>query len=348
MSTLDVLLRNVSAEDINAYVRGLTTPADYFLTNTVFRERKINGVKFKTERSKRRVNAAKFRAYGTPTVLAKRQAERVINEGMLPPVGQTLEMDELAIILQNAARGQDEQDFVDKLYDDLDRHFESVKTAMEIANGQMLATGVVDLPGVGLDVNWQVPSANRPTAAVMWDQPTATPLSDEMAWLRYLKSIGAPRPEMVVTSERAIAVLASNLEYRAAFYNTPSGSTPSTTLSPADVNAVRARWSLPPVFAYDAQVWNDDKYMRTTPEGLWAMIPPNRSEWAETQYGVTAEQYELAGEENPGIVAQQEPGIFVTMEKKSNPVSFSTTANAVAMPVMYTPDIHIAATVLGA
>lgn len=346
MSTLDRLLRNVTAEDINAYVRGLPTPADYYLTQSVFRERFINSVKFRTERSKRRVNAAKFRSYGAPTVIAKRQAERVVNEGMLPPIGQTLDMDELAIILMNASRGQDDQDFIDKLYDDLDRHFESVKTAMEIAAGQMLATGVVDLPGIGLDVNWQVPTLNKPTAATPWDDPAATPLSDEMAWIRYLKSIGAPRPAEVVTSERALSLLASNLEYRAAFYNTPTGSTPSATLAPGDVNTVRARWNLPPVTPYDVQVWNDDKWVRTTPEGLWAMIPANRSEWGETQYGITAEQIELTGEDNPGVVAQQEPGIYVTMEKKSNPVQFSTTANAVAMPVMYSPDIHIAATVL--
>ncbi|MGY0065230.1 major capsid protein (plasmid) [Streptomyces sp. LZ34] len=348
MSTLDRLLRNVTPDDINAYVRGLITPEDYLLTRQIVPEKKINGVKFKTESSKRRVNAAKFRAWDAPNVIAKRQAERVVNEGMLPPVGQTLPMTELQIILASAARGADDQEFLDKLYDDLDRHFESVKTAMEIAAGELLTDGVVNLPGLGLDVNWNVPSANRPTAGVLWDQPTATPLTDEMAWIRYLKSIGAPRPVKVLTSERAVSVLASNVEYRGAFFNASSPeTTPSATLAPNEVNAVRARWNLPPVETYDVQVWTDDQYVRTIPENRWIMLPPNPSQWAETQYGITAEQLELEGGDNPGLVAQQEPGIYVSTEKTSNPVQFSTTASAVAMPVMYVPDIHISATVLG-
>ncbi|NJA59172.1 major capsid protein, partial [Streptomyces sp. NEAU-H3] len=165
MSTLDRLLRNVTPEDINAYINGQETPPEYTLTRSVVPERKIYGPKFRIESNKRRVNAAKFRAFDTPHALAKRQAERVVNEGMLPPVGQTLEMGELSLILFNARRGADDQEFIDALYDDLDRHFTSVKVAMEIAAGQLLANGVVDLPGVGLNVDWNVPDANKPVAA---------------------------------------------------------------------------------------------------------------------------------------------------------------------------------------
>ncbi|MFI9194156.1 major capsid protein [Streptomyces californicus] len=352
MSTLDRLLRNVTPEDINAYINGLPTPNQYALTQSVIPERKIYGPKFRIESNKRRINAAKFRAFDTPHALAKRQAERVVNEGMLPPVGQTLEMGELSLILFNARRGADDQEFIDQLYDDLERHFTSIKIAMEIAAGQLLSTGVVKLPGPDnggewLDVDWNVPTENKPVAAIPWDQDGALPLTDEQAWIRYLKSVGAPRPAKVITSERAAAVLASNLEYRTAFWNSSSpGTTPSTTLSPPDVNAVRARWSLPPIEIYDEQVWSDDEYVRVTPESLWAMVPPNPEQWAQTQYGVTAEQDNLDPGENPGLEAAREPGIYVSYEKKENPVHFSTTANAIAMPVLYVNNFHISATVL--
>lgn len=346
-TTLDRLLRNVTPEDINAYVNGQEIPPTFLLTRSVIPERKIFGPKFRIESASRRVNAAKFRAFDTPHALAKRHAERVVNEGMLPPVGQTLEMGELALILHNARRGADDQDFIDALYDDLDRHFLSVKIAEEIAAGELLATGKVTLHGVNLEVDWNVPDENMPVPTTPWDQEGATPLTDEMAWIRYLKSVGAPKPARVITSERAASVLASNVEYRMAFYNASSeATTPSTTLAPPDVNSVRARWNLPPIEIYDEQVWSDDAYVRTTPESLWAMVPPNPDMWAQTQYGVTAEQDNLDPGENPGILASQEPGIYVTYEKKENPVHFSTTANAIAMPVLYVNNFHIAATVL--
>ncbi|WP_331764846.1 major capsid protein [Streptomyces sp. NBC_01238] len=346
-TTLDRLLRNVTPEDLNVYINGLPIPNSYALTQSVIPERKIYGPKFRITSQQRRINAAKFRAYNTPHALAKRQAERVVNEGMLPSVGQTLDMDELSLILYHAKRGADDQDFIQALYDDLERHFTSIKIAMEIAAGELLTTGVVDLPGLGLDVDWNVPDENKPVAATPWDQEGAKPLTDEMAWIRYLKRVGAPKPARVITSERAASVLASNLEYRTAFWNSSSpATTPSTTLSPPDVNAVRARWNLPPIQIYDEQVWSDDQYIRTTPESLWAMVPPNPDQWAQTQYGVTAEQDNLDEGENPGIEAAREPGIYVSYEKKSNPVSLSTTANAIAMPVLYVNNFHISATVL--
>lgn len=346
-TTLDRLLRNVTPEDLNVYINGLPIPNSYALTQSVIPERKIFGPKFRIESNKRRINAAKFRAFDTPHALAKRQAERVVNEGMLPPVGQTLEMGELSLILHAAKRGADDQEFIQALYDDLERHFTSIKIAQEIAAGELLSTGVVNLPGVNLEVDWNVPAENKPVAATPWDQAGATPLTDEMAWIRYLKSVGAPKPARVITSERAASVLASNLEYRTAFWNSSSPeTTPSTTLSPPDVNAVRARWNLPPIEIYDEQVWSDDVYVRTTPESLWAMVPPNPDQWAQTQYGVTAEQDNLDTGDNPGLEAAQEPGIYVSYEKKSNPVQFSTTANAIAMPVLYVNNFHISATVL--
>ncbi len=96
---LDTLLRGVDAADLNAFARTMTTPADYELTRTVMPERRLNSVKFRIRSSKRRVNAAKFRAYDAQTAVARRQAERIITEGMLPPLGQKLVGGELEQIL---------------------------------------------------------------------------------------------------------------------------------------------------------------------------------------------------------------------------------------------------------
>lgn len=346
---LDLLLRELDAAEINAFVRALNTPADYLLTQQIVPERNINNIKFRTNSSKRRVNAAKFRVYDAPTALATRYAERVVNEGLLPPLGQTLPISEMETILFNISHGQDAADFIEKLYDDVERHFESIKTAQEIAAGKMLATGIVPLPGNGLDVNWNVPSANKPTAAILWDDPTATPLTNELAWLAYLKSTGAPRPARVITSSRARSHLASNQEYRASYYNTPiGGTTPTAMLAPDQVESVRARYNLPPITEYDVQVYDDEgNFVRVLPDDLWIMVPGiDARSWAETQYGLTAEAIQLSSGTNPALTAQQAPGIVVVTKVEDNPVQIYTRGAAVGMPVLYVPDIHISAKVL--
>ncbi|MFD8296944.1 hypothetical protein ACFV13_12075 [Streptomyces bauhiniae] len=88
----------MDAADLNTLARTMTAPADYELSRTVMPERRLNSVKFRIRSSKRRVNAAKFRAYDAQTAVARRQAERIITEGMLPP-GQKLVVGELKQIL---------------------------------------------------------------------------------------------------------------------------------------------------------------------------------------------------------------------------------------------------------
>lgn len=349
MEALELLLRDTNDTDLTVFARQMDTPANYRLTREILPERSVQGVRFRTTSAKRRVNAAKFRAYDAPTALAKRQAERVVNEGMLPALGQTLPISEMDQILLDVGHGSDTQRYIDLLYSDVERHVESIRTAQELAAGQLLANGSVSLPGLGLDVDWNVPAENMPTAAVLWDQPTATPLSDERAWIDYLIDSGAPAPREVVTSRRARALLASNAEYQMAYYGQNAANNPGTTLSPPEVDAVRARFGLPPIRIYDVQVWNDDTYQRVIPDTKWILIPDvPASEWAETQYGVTREAAKFTSGTNPALTREEAPGIVVVTKVEDDPVQIYTRGAAIGMPVLYVPDIHISATVLGA
>lgn len=346
MENLELLLRDTNETDLTVFARSIDTPANYRLTRELVPETSVQGIKFRTESSKRRVNAAKFRAYDAPTALARRQAERVINEGMLPALGQTLPVPEMDQLLLDVDAGQNTDRYVDLLYSDVERHVESIKTAQELAAGQLLTDGVVTLPGIGLDVDWNVPAANMPTAAIMWDQATATPLSDERAWIDYLVDSGAPAPRVVVTSRRARALLAANEEYRAAYYGS-AGTAPTATLAPNEIDVVRARYDLPPIITYDVQVWNDDQFVRVIPDNKWIMLPDvPAQQWAQTQYGRTREAAKFTTGTNPALTRQEAPGIVVVTHIEDNPVQIYTRGAAIGMPVLYVPDLHISATVL--
>jgi hypothetical protein len=348
---LDLLLRELNPTEINAFVRALPTRADFALTLDVLRQRSIPNIKFQTSSGRRQVNAARFRSFGAPTALATRQATRVVSEGMLPPLGQTLTVSEMETILFNISHGQDATQFQEQLYNDVERHVESIRTTQELAAGKLLATGVVPLAGLtDIEVDWNVPDANMPTVSTYWsDAEGATPLTDELRWMAYLRTSGAPTPGRVITSLRALSTLASSLEYRAAFFNTgTSGTTPTATLAPDQVNTVRARYNLPPVQLYDVQVFDENgNYVRVLPDNLWIMIPgiPN-TQWGETLYGLTAEGIQLSSGTDAAITAEEAPGILVVTKVEDDPVQIYTRGVAVGMPVLYVPDIHITATVL--
>ncbi|MFG2956395.1 major capsid protein [Streptomyces sp. NPDC048291] len=347
---LETLLRDIDAADLNAFARTMTTPADFELTRTVMPERRLNSVKFRIKSSKRRVNAAKFRAYDAQTAVARRQAEKIITEGMLPPLGQKLIVGELEQILLDTARGADSSEFVELLYDDIERHVESIHNRMELAAGDLLVDGKFSLNGengLTLEADFGVPDANMPTAAQPWSDPTSDPIADELRWIEYLRSIGAPLPARVLASYKARATLSANDAYRAAYYGSVNGSTtPTAVLAPNEVEVVRARYNLPPITIYDVQISVDDAYQRVIPEDRWILLPPNPESWAETQYGITAESLVLSSGTNPAITREDAPGIVITADYQDDPVQVWTKGAAVAMPVMYVPDIHVTAKVL--
>jgi hypothetical protein len=347
---LEVLLRDINPTVINAFVREIQTPAKYLLTQSVIPERTVNSVKYEIRGGGRRVAAASYRAWDAQTKVATREITRWVTEGKLLPLGQKYIVGELETILQNVSRGMDGQDLVDSLYDDVAAHVLSIKHRMELAAGDLLVDGKFTLTGengLTIEANHNVPSANMPTAPVDWSDPTADILGDELAWIEVLRASGAPTPTRALTSYKTWAYMLTNNSYRAAYYGSVSPSTtPTAVLAKNEVNVVRERYGLPPVETYDVKIPMDDGTdKRPLPENMFFLLPPDARQMAETQYGLTAEGIVLSSGSNPSIEREEAPGIIVTSGYDDDPVRVWTKGAAAALPVMYTPDIHIAATV---
>lgn len=347
---LEVLLRDINPTVINAFVREIQTPADYLLTQSVIPERTVDSVKYQIRGGSRRVAAASYRAWDAQTKVASRQITRWVTEGKLLPLGQKYIVGELETILQNVSRGMDGQDLVNTLYDDVAAHVLSIKHRMELAAGDLLVDGKFTLTGengLTIEANHNVPSANMPTAGTVWSDPTADILGNELAWIEVLRASGAPAPTRAVTSYKTWAYMLTNNSYRAAYYGSVSPSaTPTAVLARNEVNVVRDRYGLPPITTYDVKIPKDDGTdVRPLPENMFFLLPPDARQMAETQYGLTAEGIVLSSGGNPSIEREDAPGIIVTSGYQDDPVQVWTKGNAAALPVMYTPDIHIAATV---
>lgn len=244
----------------------------------------------------------------------------------------------------------DQDRLIELLYDDVERHVEAIRSRLELAAGDVLTDGRFTLEqenGLTLEVDWNVPAENMPVARIPWSDPASDPIADELRWIQHLDDIGAPEPELVITSRKAFSYLAANNAYRAAYYGSvyPS-TTPTATLTPQQINVVRGNYSLPPIQFYKAQVRVDGKPRKVLPEDLWILVPPEREKWAQTMYGVTAEALVLSRGSNPEIIREDAPGLIITRGVQDDPVQIWTKGAAVGMPVMHTPDAHIVAKVL--
>lgn len=342
------LLQNVDPEDILAFARAVPTPDDYLLTREIVPERQIQSVKWRTKRSSRFQGAAKFRAFDTETPLGRREVEHAFTEGMLPPVGQKLFVGELETILLDLERGADDQELIDALFDDAENNVRAIRARMELAAGDLLVDGKFTLNEnkLQLEADFGVASGFLPTAATLWTNAAAKPLDDEQAWIKYLIANGAGRPGRVVTSDRVASLYASNLQYQEAFFGRNQSAYP--TLTPGQVNSVRSAYNLPPITVYDTVIRVDGVNQRVIPDNRYLLLPATSEDFAETQYGITAEAIALSRQGNVRITREDQPGIVVTTHEKDDPVQVWTKGSAVAMPVMYDNTAYVCATVAAA
>ncbi|MGW1468560.1 major capsid protein [Streptomyces sp. NPDC002308] len=348
---MELLLRDISPTEIQAFARAVQTPADYALTLSVMPERTIDSVKWETRGNRRRIAAASYRAWDAQTKVATREITQFATSGKLLPLGQKYIVGEFETILENLDRGMDSRDLVNAVYDDVGAHVLSIKKRLELAVGDLLKDGKFTLTGengLTIEADYAVPAANMPTAPTAWTDPTADMLGDEMRWMEVLRSSGAPEPERALTSYKTWALMMSNNSYRAAYYGSVNSAStiPTAVLAPNEVDVVRARYGLPPITRYDVKIELDNGTdVRVLPDNMFFLLPPNPSQWAETQYGLTADGLILSKGANPAIIREEAPGIVVTRGFQDDPPQVWTKGSAAALPVMYTPDIHIAATV---
>ncbi|MFI7136561.1 major capsid protein [Streptomyces massasporeus] len=347
--TIQDLLKDVTVRDLTTFARALPTPEDFLLQQLVFPALKINEVKWRIKDNGRYVNVAKYRAYDASVPFASRDAWSNVREGGLAEMGQKLVVGEQEQLLLDAERGADQDRLIELLYDDVERHVEAIQGRIELAAADVLLDGKLTINENNYvnEADFGMPAANQVTAPVPWSDPASDPLKDELGWLQYLDDLGVPTPEFVLTSKKAYSYFANNAVYRAAFWNSVSPSTtPTATLTPAQVQSVRDTYGLPRVVFYKAQVRVDGVATKVLPQDKWIYIPPQRDRWAQIQWGRTWDSLNLTRGTNPEILREDAPGLIVTRGIQTDPGQIWTKVAAAAMPVMHTPDAHLVATVI--
>jgi hypothetical protein len=343
------LLQDVEPADLIAFARSVPDPADFQISvaGGILPPRKIQGVKYRTKGRTRRVNTAKYRAYDTSTPRGRREIEHEFLEGFLPPLGLALDVKELETILSAMENGSDDAELIDLFYEDVVTEVLGIKSRLEQGGGQVLTFMKFTLAenGLTLEADYDPDPAFLPTAAVLWTDADATPIDDELSWISTLVHDGEGRPAKAMASESIAPILAKNAQYKGYYYGEADG-TNRPTLTPTQLQSVRATFNLPPITTYDVQVRVDGVNTRVTPENRFYLLPGgDAADFGETQYGTTAEALVMSRQGNPKIERDEQPGIITTKKVSDDPVYVRSRSTAVAMPVLYSNKAHVCAQV---
>lgn len=346
MDEINLLLGNLPNDAaLTRFSRAIPDTSEHLLRTIWAPERTINSIKYKSRSTTTSVNVAKFRSYDARTPVGRRAGTALVKEGELPPVGLQLPIGELETILKSLSAGADNSDLIEAIYDDVTNLIQSIRNRMELARGDLMVDGIfslsLDMDGLDLEADFGLASSHQPTAATLWSDPTATILDDEQAWIQQIDTDLGDAPDKFVTSLKVRNFMLRNEQYRNVYFQRDATNTP--TLTPAQMQAVRDQWNLPPITLYQGKVLVDDVVTPVLPDNRVFLYAEDTT--ADTQYGITAEGLVLASGQNPGIERRDAPGVVVTRKVNDDPVSVWTRATANAMPILHKPENLVSAQV---
>jgi len=342
----------ITPSNLTRFSREVPIPQTYNLQNAI-PDRTVNSFKARIRSVTRTIEAAKFRAYNAENFIARRPVVLSITDLTLPPFGQKLPLTEQEILEQAIAENDVNGDVVNQIYDDAETNVRATRARAELAKGDLLTDGaftLTDENGLTLEADFGLTNAHKPSLSgtAQWttaNAATATPLTDELAWIQQMVDDGGGAPVVAYTARVNLLTLAQNAEYRAAYWGGNAGQ--QINLDPAQVQAVPDRYSLPPIIVNDTKVQVSDGSGTTTqriiPDDVFILVGEGA---AEFQWGLTAQALQVAsGGTDVAFTRRDAPGIFTATYKETEPAARWTSTYACGMPLLLDKSRLLTATV---
>jgi hypothetical protein len=329
----------VPAAELTGFARAALAdlPTNQFRLKTFLPDLAVDDLQYRFNRGGGGLTrAATYRAWDTEAGITSREGITPVS-GDLPPISRKIPVMEYAALKQR----RQEQRITNLILRDTQRIVRETAARVEIARASALVNGRVDLPELKMSVDFGRSKAMAPKADVLWSEVGATPLSDLIAWMREYRKRNGIAPSVIVTSMRVVGVLMTNEEIRGAVYGAAVANSPSY-VSQAQLDTVLNAHGLPSISVYDAQVELDAGATSVLPDTHLLMLPGDGVHLGNTQWGTTLESLSADYQIEDG----EEPGIVVGTYSTQDPVHLWTRSNAVSLPVLGSPNMAFAATVL--
>jgi hypothetical protein len=259
--------------------------------------------------------------------------------GELPPISRKIPVGEYERIRRRNVDTQGAE-IRDAMLDDGVRLARQIEARLELARGEALFSGAVNLNenGVQASVDFGRSAAHSVTASTPWSTiATADAYGDLSSWLDTYNNTNGRLPAYTLMSRTIYNWLRRNVGLTK-LANTQN---PPTVLTRDGLNTVLGDYDIPPVLIYDAQVSVGGVATRVTPVDKILFLPEIGDAVGQTLWGVPVEaddpRYGLGGDA---------AGIAVGGYKSEDPQTVWTRAVAIALPVVAAPDLTFQADVL--
>ncbi|WP_168929619.1 major capsid protein [Nocardioides sp. GY 10127] len=283
-----------------------------------------------------RVNrAAKYRSFDGRIHVSERDSGASSSVPLLPlstslPTG---ELERLQLEFHRN-RGGNPDMLITATYNDAEQLTREVQSRLEVAWGDALTDGVMDVPELNTQADFGMPAEHKVIAATAWsDSTNGTPLTGIQAMVDvWTATNGTPpgRMKMSLTDRRS---LLRSKEVIDAVHGSTAGHTRVTLTELSELLDGEGLPAIDPT--YDTKVNVDGTDVRTIPEHTVVFLPTDLGELGATVYGVSATALELLQSGAVDMGFEDAAGIVGVVLKQGPPFRQHVFVDAVAQPVLH-------------
>ncbi|MCC3333586.1 major capsid protein [Nocardia abscessus] len=290
--------------------------------------------------------AAKYRHWdGSPWVSARDTgSEKRVK--MLPLGGQLSqgEYERRQIEFANIG-GTIQAKLVNAVYNDLDNLTMQVFNRVELAWGDVLTDGVININenGVQQEVDFGIPGDQVVAPGTLWsDMTNSTPLTDLIAWSDVYEATNGTTPGRIATSQQVRRLVEQNKQIIDAVYGATQGKTRVTT---AELNGLLESEGLPTFGTdYNSNFDVDGTSTRVLAANKLLFLPDNLGDLGFTAWGTPTTAMEL---QSRNVQLETASGVVgVIVREDGIPFRKFTYVDAVALPILAQPKKLLVATVI--
>ncbi|WP_029932518.1 major capsid protein [Nocardia otitidiscaviarum] len=231
------------------------------------------------------------------------------------------------------------------VYNDLENLTMQVLNRVELAWGDTLSDGVVNITENGVDqqVDYGIPGSQVVAPGTLWSDTTnSTPLTDLITWSDVWEAENGTTPGRIATSRTVRRLVERNKEVIDAVFGSTQGKTRVTT---AELNALLESENLPTFGTdYNSNFDVDGVSTRVLAANKLLLMPDNLGELGFTAWGTPTTAMEL---QSRNVQLETAAGVIgVIVREDGIPFRKFTYVDAVALPVIADPRKLMVATVI--